>query len=52
MTSVTAGWLVSIWATRIAFSPCRSIRTASVRMPRSVSQESNGPGTAPVALRR
>jgi hypothetical protein len=48
---VTAGWVVSISAIRWAFAQCRSIRTASVLIPRRVSQESNGPGTAPVALR-
>ena len=37
-------------ATRAAFRLCRSIRTASVLMPRSISQASNGPATAPVAF--
>ena len=37
---------------RLAFSCWRSTRTASVRMPRSNSQQSNGAGTAPVAFCR
>src|SRR5215475_13295581 len=37
-------------ATRAAFAQCRSIRTASVFTPRSTSQLSNGPGTAPMAF--
>ena len=35
---------------RVAFSLCRSIRTASVLMPRSTSQESKGPAIAPIAF--
>ena len=37
-------------AIRSAFSLCRSMRTASVLMPRSTSQESKGPATAPIAF--
>ena len=35
---------------RSALSQCRSMRTASVLTPRSVSQVSNGPGTEPTAF--
>ena len=37
-------------ATRAALRQCRSMRTARVLIPRSVSQASNGPATAPVAF--
>ena len=49
-TDVTAGWSASTRATRAAFAQCRSIRAARVLTPRSVSQASNGPATAPVAF--
>src|SRR4029079_5295023 len=35
---------------RSALALCRSIRTPSVFTPRSTSQQSNGPGTAPIAF--
>ena len=44
------GCAASMSATRCAFWPCRSIRTARVFTPRSVSHASNGPPAAPVAF--
>jgi len=35
---------------RAALAQCRSIRTPSVLIPRSTSQESNGPAMAPIAF--
>src|SRR5581483_11873957 len=43
----TPGWWSRNAATARAFSQCRRIRSASVLIPRSTSQQSNGPGTAP-----
>ena len=48
--SDTAGARVRKSTTRAALSQCRSIRTPSVLMPRSTSQASNGPATAPIAF--
>ena len=45
-----AGWRASISAIARAFDSCARMRTKSVLMPRSVSHESNGPGTAPTAF--
>ncbi len=46
----TAGCAASHAAMWRAFAQCRSIRTARVFAPRSTSQASNGPATAPVAF--
>ena len=46
----TCGCSASQSASRRALAQCRSMRTASVLMPRSVSQASNGPGTPPAAF--
>ena len=46
----TRGWPTRNSATRSALSQCRSMRTARVFRPRSTSQASNGPGTAPMAF--
>ena len=48
---VVVDWMVvEDAATARALRLCRSIRTASVLMPRSVNQQSRGPGTAPAAF--
>src|SRR5579859_7015379 len=52
MTRSTAGWCSSQRATAQAFSTWRSMRTASVLVPRRTRKESIGPGTAPMAFCR
>src|SRR5262245_23296837 len=46
-TCCTDGCCAKRAVTTCAFSQCWRMRTASVLMPRSTSQQSNGPGTAP-----
>ena len=45
-----SGCSASQSASACALAQCRSMRTASVLMPRRTSQASNGPGTPPAAF--